>query len=102
MLEETSIDGGGGQDMDARDLDGRLPKPSVTQMERGERLAFALTDIVRTYPGGAPTIAILDRLETRGFRAGEVHEALEILRAAGRIVLEMGRWRLRETAPASL
>lgn len=66
-----------------------LPLPF---MPRDERLIQVVEEIIRTFPGGAPTIAILDRLEAAGFRATEIHAALDTLRDARRVGIERGRW----------
>lgn len=56
---------------------------------RAER---TIEDIIRIYPGGAPTMVLLDRLDRMGLTEDQALSVLRELEARGRISTEHGRW----------
>lgn len=56
-----------------------------------------IVDLIRAFPEGAPTRAILEQLIRAGIAMQDAANALLALERAGRVALQGERWRLTST-----
>lgn len=64
------------------------------------RVLQATHEVVRLFPGGAPTIAIIDAIVRVGLTAAVAYAVLDDMQRRGVLELHLGRWRAAEPVDA--